>query len=253
MRNVRRVLPRFLLASLVLMPFGACKKERQVPPGPPPLPGLKAAASDRKPGAMAQHEMPPDHPAMLRSRAEMEAANPGAQPAEAAAAPQAGGGTEGTIRGALKIADALKAKAAPGATIFLVARMAMDGAPGPVVAVQRYTVGAWPQPFELTQDNVMLAGMSLKGKVVLTARVDQDGDAMTKQPGDIEGATPAITVPAQSVDLVLDKVRTEAAGAPSPAGMGEAHPGPGMGAGMGMPPGHPAMPPGHPAMPAGHP
>lgn len=264
MRNVRRVLPRLLLASLALLPLfgagGACsKKERQAPPGPPPLPALNASARDgRGPGAMAQHQMPADHPAMLRSRAEMEAENPSAPPAGAGAAAQAapaGGGAEGSIRGSLKVADALKAKVTPGATIFLIARSALDGGgTGPVVAVQRYNVGAWPQPFELTQDNVMLAGMSLKGKVVLTARIDQDGDAMTKQPGDIEGATPPITVPAQSVELVFDKVRTEAAGAPSPSGMGEAHGQPGMGGGaMGMPAGHPAMPAGHPAMPAGHP
>jgi hypothetical protein len=112
---------------------------------------------------------------------------------------------------------------------------------GPPLAVQRYTVGAWPMPFELTQDNVMLSGTKLQGKVVLTARVDQDGDAMTKQVGDIEGVSAPVTVPAQGVELVLDQVRTQAAGGPSPTGMG--------GGGGGMPPGHPSMPPGHPPMP----
>ena len=111
----------------------------------------------------------------------------------------------------------------------------MDGGVGQVLAVQRYTVGSWPLAFELTQDNVMFAGMRLEGKVVLTARVDQDGDAMTKQAGDIEGTSPPVAVPAQGavpVELLLDTVRSQAVSAPSPAG---------------MPPGHP------PPLPAGHP
>jgi hypothetical protein len=245
MRNVRRVLRRFLVASLAFVPLfsagGACsKKERQVPPGPPPLPPLHVAASDRNAASrQAQHAMPSDHPALLRSRSEMEADPSAGQPPTLAApaAQAAGAAVEGSLRGAIRVTDALKTKAAPGSTLFLIARSALDGGGvGPVVAVQRYSVSAWPLPFELTQDNVMLAGTKLSGKVVLMARVDQDGDAMTKQPGDLEGTTAPISVPAQTVELVLDKVRTEAAGAPSPAGMGQ-----------------PQMPAGHPAMPAGHP
>lgn len=72
-----------------------------------------------------------------------------------------------------------------------------------------------------------MPGLSLRGQVVLSARIDGDEDAMTKQPGDIEGMQ-VLTVPATTVELRLDKVRTEAAGSPSPPGLGA-----GMGGGMG--------------------
>ena len=106
------------------------------------------------------------------------------------------------------------------------------------------------------------------GGHALVLGVDQDGDAMTKQAGDVEGISAPVEVPASGVVVLLDKLRTEAAGAPSPPGMG--------GMGGAMPAGHPAvggetggaapgLPSGHPplgtepsgaaapAMPAGHP
>jgi hypothetical protein len=185
--------------------------------------------------------MPPDHPSMLRGRNQDDANSAAARnvapppPAENAAADTAAGA--GNIRGTIRIADKLADKAQSGSTLFLVARTFVEGggggSAGPVLAVQRYTTSTWPLSFELTQDNVMLAGMRLSGKVVLTARVDQDGDAMTKQAGDIEGTSPPITVPAQNVALVLDTVRTQAAGSPSPPGMGDSS--------SALPPGHPSF------------
>jgi hypothetical protein len=40
---------------------------------------------------------------------------------------------------------------------------------------------------------------------VITARYDQDGDAISKQPGDITGQL-RVKVPAENVSLVLDNV-----------------------------------------------
>jgi hypothetical protein len=178
--------------------------------------------------------MPADHPPVLRGRSEEP---PAGSPAATA-----------VVRGSLQLADNVKAKVPAGGTIFLIARSVLPtGGPGPVLAAKRLTVGVWPQPFELSESDVMLAGSSLQGKVVLGARVDQDGDAMTKQVGDVEGISKPVDVPAKDVVVLLDKIRTEAGGMPSP---------PGMGGGQ-LPPGHPStgMPPGHPAtgMPAGHP
>jgi hypothetical protein len=234
MRTIRRALSASLV-PLFLCGVACDKKERQAPPGPPPLPALAKTERPVHQG-VAPTPMPADHPPLLRPRSETE---PEAMPAAAAPSPSPSGA--GAIRGTIRLADKLKDKAPAGAAIFLVARAVPAGATagvGPPVAVQRYAVGSWPQNFELTQDNVMIAGTRLEGRVVLSARVDQDGDAMTKQVGDIEGATPPISVPAQGVDLVLDTVRTQAAGGPSPPNMG--------GGGGAMPPGHPALPPGHP-------
>ena len=43
------------------------------------------------------------------------------------------------------------------------------------------------------------------GEVIVTARYDQDGDAMTKQPGDITGQA-RLKLPAANVQIVLDTV-----------------------------------------------
>jgi hypothetical protein len=182
--------------------------------------------------------MPGDHPQVLRGRSEQpNPQNPAGVPSSE------------IIRGSLNLADSVKAKVPAGGTIFLIARaLSPSGGPGPVLAAKRLTVGVWPQPFELTANDVMLSGTSLQGKVILGARVDQDGDAMTKQAGDVEGISTPIEVPANGVVLLLDKLRTESAGAPSPASMGGNGP---------MPAGHPPteMPAGHPPteLPAGHP
>src|SRR6185503_5518330 len=53
------------------------------------------------------------------------------------------------------------------------------------------------------KDNAMVAGTELSGDVVVTARYDQDTDALTKQPGDITGQV-RVTIPADNVKLTLD-------------------------------------------------
>ncbi len=181
--------------------------------------------------------MPSDHAQALHGRSEQPVDPPPATP---------------MIRGSLNLADSVKAKVPAGGTIFLIARgLSPTGGVGPVLAAKRLTVGAWPQPFELSASDVMLAGTSLQGKVVLGARVDQDGDAMTKQAGDVEGISTPVEVPASGVVVLLDKLRTESAGAPSP---------PGMGMGGSLPAGHPSVPssgapdsPSAPSLPPGHP
>ncbi len=51
----------------------------------------------------------------------------------------------------------------------------------------------------------MIAGTQLTGDVVVIARYDQDGDAISKQPGDVLGQL-HVTVPAENVVLTLDNV-----------------------------------------------
>ncbi len=240
MPAIRRVLCSLLPLLPMALGAAACtKNEQAVPPGPPPLPPLPAAETliPKSPAAPASAD-----PASTSKEA---SALPAAAAPAAGAAPVAplaahASAADG-IRGNLNLADNLKSKAKDGTTLFLVARMALDGgAVGPVLAVQRYTIGSWPLAFELTQNNVMITGMPFSGRAVLTARIDQDGDAMTKEIGDIEGVSQPITIPAQGVSVLLDKVRTEAAGAPSPPGMGQA------GGNTDSVHGHASMPAGHP-------
>ena len=52
----------------------------------------------------------------------------------------------------------------------------------------------------------MVSGTKLHGKVVVTARVDKDGDAISKNPGDVTGVSRAVDVPAAKVVVTLDTV-----------------------------------------------
>jgi hypothetical protein len=60
-------------------------------------------------------------------------------------------------------------------------------------------------PFNLTEAQAMLAGTQLVGDVLVTAHYDQDGDALTRQPGDLVGQV-RVTIPARGVQLMLDAV-----------------------------------------------
>ena len=57
----------------------------------------------------------------------------------------------------------------------------------------------------MTEAQAMIAGTQLTGDVVVTARYDQDGDALSKQPGDISGSI-RVKIPADNVTLTLDDV-----------------------------------------------
>ncbi len=101
---------------------------------------------------------------------------------EPATAPKAG--TPGVLRGSIDVKPALKAAITPQHVIFLAARQGTGG--GPPMAVKRLEVAAFPLAFELTKDDAMVAGgAAFEGDVELTVRIDGDGNAMSKQPGDL--------------------------------------------------------------------
>lgn len=111
----------------------------------------------------------------------------------------------GELAGELVLAPELAGKVQAGDTIFIMAR---NGATGGIIAVAKLAAAdKFPMPFKLTGANVMMPGASLMGQVRLMARVDKDGDAMSKNPGDIVGEMPElVTIPASAVRLVLDKM-----------------------------------------------
>jgi hypothetical protein len=89
--------------------------------------------------------------------------------------------------------------------VFVIAKHAEGGVPsGPPLAVARLD---WNPalPFTLTEREAMIAGTELTGDVIVTVRYDQDGDALTKQAGDLTGQA-RVTVPAEAIALVLDTV-----------------------------------------------
>jgi len=108
----------------------------------------------------------------------------------------------GTIRVHMKAKDRVK----DGGAVFIKVQRAVDGAPsGPPLAVDKLTWSKDGVPFELTEKQAMIAGTELTGEVVVTARFDQDSDAISKQPGDVSGSI-KVKIPADKVTLTLDDV-----------------------------------------------
>ncbi len=230
---------RLLLCSMMLI-GAACDRRAAAPPPPPPLPGLPAtgpsAAGTTGPAAPAaarpvhddgDEALPAGHPpvggaaqqpsgGMPAPSGGMPAGHPpvgdtaqagGTMPAGHPPAGEPKGAIDPSqrITGTIELSPALKDKVKPGDAIFLSVRQDQGGAPGPLVAVDKLTAGAWPLKFDIDGSKAMSGGSSFVGKVFVVVRVDKDGDAMTKQPGDVTGQV-AVTIPAKAAVVKLDKV-----------------------------------------------
>ena len=127
-------------------------------------------------------------------------------PAPIASSPAAKSGA--AVSGEITLAPALKAKAAAGETLFIVAK-SVD-APGIPVAVFRGSVGSWPLKFTLDDSQSMLPGRNLSsaGRVTIEARISQKGQPLPAS-GDLQGSTGVID-PAdhQNLKILIDRVIT---------------------------------------------
>lgn len=107
------------------------------------------------------------------------------------------------IRGTLRLAPELASSQPPGAVLFLIAR---GEAPGPPLAVKRIEAPSFPLDFEIGPDDRMLEALPFAGPLRLTARLDADGNATSRSPGDLQGsARSAVSPGASGVELVLDE------------------------------------------------
>jgi hypothetical protein len=111
------------------------------------------------------------------------------------------------IKGVIKIHPKAADRVKPGTAVFLIVKRAdASGQPtGTPLAVDKQVWQKDELAFEITERQAMIAGTQLTGDVVIIAHYDQDGDAISKQPGDILGQL-RVTVPADNVKLFLDDV-----------------------------------------------
>jgi hypothetical protein len=111
------------------------------------------------------------------------------------------------VKGVIKIHMKAKDRAKAGIPIFIVVKRADAGGQpiGTALAVDKLTWNNTDLAFELTEAQAMVGGTELTGAVVVTARYDQDSDALTKEPGDIVG-TANVTLPAENVQIWLDTI-----------------------------------------------
>jgi len=98
----------------------------------------------------------------------------------------------------LKLADG--ARLPPGGVVFVTARN--EGVTsGPPVAVKRLPLGAFPMTVDITSADSMM-GQQLPPRVRIEARVDSDGDPLTRSPGDLSAVRDGVAL-GSSVSLTL--------------------------------------------------
>jgi cytochrome c-type biogenesis protein CcmH len=124
-------------------------------------------------------------------------------PSLAAEAAASGAADGPPISGRIALAEALAARAPAGAVLFLIARRG----PGPPVAVQRIAAPRFPLEFSIGPADKMVPTLPFAGELALSARLDADGNAMSRSPGDLQGEAAAAAAPgATGVEIVLDEV-----------------------------------------------
>ena len=89
------------------------------------------------------------------------------------------------------------------AKLFLIVRL--ESPKGQMVGGKLLDAPSFPLPFEVSGGDLFAPSDSLSSRpVFLAARMDQDGDPMTQQPGDLEAATQApVTIGQKKIVLVL--------------------------------------------------
>lgn len=191
---------------------GAAPGQGAIPSGIPALEGphsekggqpeAKDKAKGRTEGG-AELKLPPGHPPIGAMAGEQGKGDKPVNPFEGQmpAIPPGGPAVEGEI----VLSPNLKPKAKAGAVLFLSVRQDEGGTPGQVLAVDRFETKGLPVRFSVDASKAMVPGTSFKGNVLVMARIDQDGDAMTKSPGDLQGMAKA-QIPAKGVRVTIDTV-----------------------------------------------
>jgi hypothetical protein len=215
---------RFLVIAAVLTALASCKDKKSggLPPAPEwnastgDMPAVPGAAIGNNPhaqgsphaqanphGGSDQPAMPPGHPPIDNPHGGgTDVSKLGIPPPD----PNRKINPNNRVKGVIKIHPKAKDRVAAGGAVFIVVKRSVDGAPsGMPLAVDKLEWGNGDLPFEVGEKQAMSAGTELTGEVVVTARYDQDGDAISKQPGDVSGSV-RVKIPADKVTLTLDDV-----------------------------------------------
>jgi len=111
--------------------------------------------------------------------------------------PRAAPGGPMAISGVVGLAPAAATTAGVGKVLFIVARP--EGATGgPPIAAVRVVDPVFPAEFEIGPANVMMPNARFEGRMTLSARLDSDGNAMTREAGDLETAPISSVIPGSS-------------------------------------------------------
>ena len=152
-----------------------------------------AAGACKKSGADAHSHNGQDH-----VHKKPEQAAPPSPPPEPAAV--------GAFSGTITLKDAETAAVSPTDVLFIMARESQGGQPGRLMGVQRHVPAQFPMTYEMSSKNQMVPGVPFKGPFIVSARLDRDGDPMTKGDNDLYATFKGDVATAQKeVGLVLRK------------------------------------------------
>ena len=121
-----------------------------------------------------------------------------------APAPEAAVAAGKPLSGTIRITPELAGRVPGGAVLFLIAR---TGPTGPPTAVRRIADPHFPLDFSIGPDDRMIQALPFEGPFQLVARVDADRDAVTRNPGDLQGqAAGSFSPGASGIEIVIDEV-----------------------------------------------
>ena len=132
---------------------------------------------------------------------------------EQASAADAGGGASGSapppassgggrsVSGVIDLDPAARAALRPGAIVFVMLRESGFGA-GPPLAARRLPASSFPLAFEIGQADAM-AGGQVPDDVLIEARLDSDGDPITRPRSDPYGREDHVKIGTRGLHLVL--------------------------------------------------
>lgn len=175
-----------------------------LPPGHPPTGGMPPGhppAGNMPPGHPPTGALPPGHP---------PAGNmPAGHPPTGMPAPGEAVGAGGTLSGTIALDPSMTDKVKAGSVLFIIVRRDEgEGQKGMLLAAKKIPVtgtGMFPLKYTVGPADVMMQGTQLAGGVRVEARVDQDGDAISKAPGDVVGVLArGVKVGDEGVDFALD-------------------------------------------------
>ncbi|MGK0360503.1 MAG: hypothetical protein ACI9U2_002816 [Bradymonadia bacterium] len=217
---------RFVMMMLAALALTACgnkdKASAEAKPvvksGPAAAPAQKATMVKKATPGQAMPKPTGGEPAMPKPAGSQPAAvaqPAGSQPAKAPhagsqpAAAAAGGTAEvsGALAGTIALSAALKSDVKPGSVLFIIVRRDEgEGKRGMMIAAKKLPVpnaDIFPLKYIVTGRDVMMAGTKLFGPVKVEARIDNDGDALSKNPGDITGGPIGVKTGAKDANFEL--------------------------------------------------
>ena len=112
--------------------------------------------------------------------------------------------TASILSGTIALDDSIAKSVSGKVIVFVIARSgpAVPGGKGHPVFAKRLDVTSFPVTFSLSAQDSMM-GQAPPDHVTLEARIDLDGDAMTRDPGAPTAKIDSVIVPSHDVALVL--------------------------------------------------